>query len=160
MTGEKERCIAAGMNDFMVKPLVKAVLADMFHKWIDPSNRKDLEKVEVEKTTEVEHLNRTWFRQYASDDNDFKGKFIELARTGIKDSASELKSAIQNRDLKAINESGHKLKGTSLAVGLTQLSKFAVAFELLESFEEEYVHDLLESLLYEVKVVDELLNHE
>ena len=160
MTGEKEKCIAAGMNDFMVKPLLKQSLVDMFQKWIDTSVPNSSEALDVETNTEVEHLNRTWFNQYASDDTEFKGKFIGLARSGIEESAQVLRIAIEKRDLNAIKEIGHKLKGTSLAVGLTQLSKYAIAFELLEEFEDQYVHDLFDSLLHEIKIVDELLNIE
>src|SRR5690606_12247534 len=34
MSGEKERCLEAGMDDFMSKPVVKQTIANMFTKWI------------------------------------------------------------------------------------------------------------------------------
>ncbi len=64
------------------------------------------------------------------------------------------------KDLKALNTAGHKLKGTSLAVGLPQLSKLAVAFELLDELDEKYLDSLFESLLFEVTIVKELLMSE
>jgi CheY-like chemotaxis protein len=33
--GERERCLSAGMNDYIPKPLVKADLAKIFQKWLD-----------------------------------------------------------------------------------------------------------------------------
>ena len=158
MTGEREKCLTVGMNDFMVKPLVKKDLADMFQKWIVKNNSTT---EETEKDDEkVEHLNESWFQQYASDDKEFKEKVIDLARTGIIESTKALQDGVAKRNLASIKTTGHKLKGTSLAVGLTQLSKLAVAFERLEEFDEEYISTLLDSLLEEVGIVNTLLNYE
>ena len=159
MSGEKEKCLKAGMNDFMAKPIVKQDLAKMFKKWLDT---KEIHEYDMQPSEEnkIEHLNKTWFHHYATDDFEFKGKFIELAKSGIEESAKALQKGILERDLKALNATGHKLKGTCLAVGLTQLSKLAVAFELLQEFEEEYVNNLFESVLYEIRIVNKLLMNE
>ena len=157
MSGEKEKCLAVGMNDFMVKPLLKDDLFAMFQKWLNPTNTESYKL--YRETTEVEHLNESWFTQYSSDDSEFKGQFIQLAKSGIMESAKALQDAILDKDLSTLKTAGHKLKGTALAVGLTEMSKYAVAFELLEEFDEHYVNDLMESLLLEIEIVNELLNH-
>lgn len=156
MTGEKEKCLEAGMSDFMVKPLVKENLREMFKKWL-PSCEDSAHK-RYENCSDVEHLNEAWFNQYDTNDYEFKGKFVKLAKEGIEESVQAIQEAIDIRDLESLNATGHKLKGTSLAVGLTQLSKLAVAFELLDEFEEEYIDDLMQSLLTEVEIVNALLN--
>lgn len=158
MSGEKEKCLAAGMNDFMVKPLVKKDLAKMFQKWL--KTEVTYENEEFYKPENVEHLNKTWFNQYASDDKEFKSRFVQLAKDGIDESVSALQKAVDERDLESLNANGHKLKGTSLAVGLTQLSKLAVACELLDEFDKEYIDDLMQSLILEVDIVNDLLNKE
>ena len=158
MSGEREKCLESGMSDFMVKPLVKQDLVKMFHKWLPRPAQTAPQEYEI--TNDVEHLNESWFKQYASDDNDFQKKLIDLAKTGIEECVIALKSNILKGDLKAIKATGHKLKGTSLAIGLTQLSKYAIAFEMLKEIEEEYVHSLFDSLLEEVKIVNNLFNYE
>lgn len=146
------------MNDFMAKPIVKKDLAIMFKKWIKPYESQESE--DTFKEENIEHLNKAWFHQYATDDIEFKGQFIQLARTGIEESAKALQKGILEKDLNALNATGHKLKGTSLAVGLTQLSKLAVAFELLDEIDEEYVNSLFESVLFEIRIVNKLLINE
>ena len=158
MSGEKEKCLAAGMDDFMVKPLLKDDLYTMFQKWLNPAN-EETSKV-YEDNIEVEHINELWFNQYSSVDSEFKLRFVKLAKKEIKKSAKALQNGIVNRDLKAIKAAGHKLKGTSLTVGLTEMSKYAVAFELLEEFDEDYLNDLMESLQLEINIVNELLSNE
>ena len=65
--------------------------------------------------------------------------------------------ATLQKDLLALNAIGHKLKGTCLTVGLTQLSLLADAFEKLETFEEKHVSNLLELLLFEIRIVNKFL---
>ena len=78
----------------------------------------------------------------------------------IEKSAEELQKGVLESDLAALKAAGHKLKGTSLAVGLTELSKQAVAFELLDEFEDEYVNNLFESVLFEIRIVKKMLKNE
>ena len=158
MAGEKERCLESGMNDFMAKPLVKENLSKMFQKWLPSCDSPT--RTKYENCSEVEHINESWFKQYATDDFEFKGKFVKLAKIGIQESVKALEDAIIENDLDAIKATGHKLKGTSLAVGLTQLSKLAVSFELLDDFDKEYIDDLMKAMLIEVEIVNDILTTE
>ncbi len=156
--GEKERCLEAGMNDYMAKPIVKKDLAILLKKWLKPNERSKNEEAYALK--KIEHLNNEWFEQIATNDVEFKTQFVELAKIGIEESTRALQKGILENDLKALQATGHKLKGTSLAVGLTELSKLAIAFELLTDFDEEYVNNLFESVLFEVRIVKKLLTNE
>ena len=158
MSGEKEKCLKAGMDDFMAKPIVKKDLAKLFEKWLKTNN--GLEREKNNGRDDIEHLNKTWFHQYATDDTEFRAQFIKLALSEIEKSAKELQKGVLESDLAALKAAGHKLKGTSLAVGLTELSKQAVAFELLDEFEDEYVNNLFESVLFEIRIVKKMLKNE
>ena len=157
MAGERERCIEAGMDDFMAKPIVKQTLAEMLTKWIpiEPTFKN-----EPEPCVQVEHLNRSWLNEYALLEGDFKHDFIDLVKLGLKESAIALQDEVEREDLVSLKESGHKLKGTCLTAGLTELSKLAIAFELLLEFDEIYIKELLACTLDEIKLVTELLNNE
>ena len=158
MAGEKQKCLDAGMDDFMSKPIIKQTLHEMLVKWLD---LKDVEVVEKEETEKrVEHINYSWLNEYATNEDGFRESFFDIVKIGLLESAEDLKRGVANQDLKALQQSGHKLKGTSLTAGLTELCKLAVAFELLEELDQEYVNGLLREVLREINVVLELLDKE
>jgi CheY-like chemotaxis protein len=157
MIGEKEKCISAGMDDFMTKPIVKNDLADMFSKWLGINKNRE---PKVKESNKVQHLDKEWLNGYVPEDGEFRTDFFKLIKEGLDQSITSLKEDVDRRDLNAIKASGHKLKGTSLTAGFTELSKLAMAFELLESFDEEYVNDLLMSTIAEINVVLGLLENE
>ncbi len=47
MQGDREKCIQAGMNDFIAKPVQKRELAEMFARWLDLSISDNLQPESV-----------------------------------------------------------------------------------------------------------------
>lgn len=157
MSGEKERCLEAGMDDFVAKPVIKQTLENICSKWMGTHFKKPAppssEKV-------GQHIDREWFDEQTLGDPVFKATFIALLIRELNDSARVMKAHVETRNLEALQKAGHKLKGTSLSAGLVQLSKMAIAFERMDTFDELYVQELLEDMIVEINVVIELLDAE
>ena len=54
--GEREKCIAAGMDDFIVKPIVENIVADVFNKWISIIQKNTISESGDTKTEEFSHI--------------------------------------------------------------------------------------------------------
>lgn len=150
---ERERCLAVGMDDFMTKPIVKQSLTDMLCKWIEI----EPDQLALAETTP---LNRGRLREYNAMERGFNDDFAALIEVALTESARNLQAGVDQKNLIGLRESGHKLKGTSLAAGFTELCKLAVAFELLGDYDETYVQELLDSTLAEIERVLSLLDYD
>jgi DNA-binding response OmpR family regulator len=41
MAGDREKCLAVGMDDYLAKPLKKDVLEDKLRKWLTPAEASE-----------------------------------------------------------------------------------------------------------------------
>jgi len=162
MNDERKRCLEAGMDDFMTKPIVKQNIADMFAKWVGAETAQESSSISENPVNyqTSNHIDRAWFDEYTSLDPTFKAEFIKLLILELCESRENLKQQVEFHDLEALKKTGHKLKGTSLTAGLTELSKLSIAFELLLEFEATYIEELLEKTLDEIKIILNLLELE
>lgn len=162
MNQEREKCLEVGMDDFMTKPIVKQNIADMFIKWIgtDSTQQSSSTYESPANYQSTNHIDRAWFDEYTSLDPTFKVEFIKLLKLELCESGKRLTQQVESINLEALRGTGHKLKGTSLTAGLTELSKFAIAFEMLTDFEITYIKELLEKTLDEIKIILNLLDLE
>lgn len=133
LSDEKQKCLAAGMNDFISKPLKKRDLARMLDLWTKASD----EQPPAEERTEV---------VVAPADTEFDMSIIEdwLKRPSpertlrmidltLKDSArlaEEIETAVNANDSAALAESAHALKSVSAQVGALGLSGICKDMEM------------------------------
>jgi CheY-like chemotaxis protein len=152
--GEREKCLAAGMDDFVVKPFVEETIALAFEKWLTPAARGLTIEPFIEDNDEADHFDPNKLRAFADDDELIINEILGLTKKELAQTALALNTHLLNKDIKALNLTGH---GTAVSSGLMALSKIARQIEYLPGFDEE-VKSLLVKANAEIDLVTRLID--
>ena len=137
MQGDKDKCIAAGMDDYISKPVSEKSLEDMLKKWLkDKVEVVEFEYTETattQKEVESEEQDETEFRQLdLSVFNVLKQMFadnfpqaVQSHTTTSKDNLQRIEQALKDNDAEALEHAAHSLKGAAAQFGAMQLSELA-----------------------------------
>jgi PAS domain S-box-containing protein len=128
LEGDKERCIEAGMNDYLPKPVKMRVLEDLLTKWVkEPMQTNSEATVSVQPpSAEVPVLDHelleTWRSLSNSSSEDFLAEIIEIFLTNTPIIIAEIREAFQKQDLQKMRGLAHKMKGSSANLGACRLA--------------------------------------
>ncbi len=157
--GEREKCLATGMNDFLAKPFVEEDLVEIFTKWLG-NEETDFASHLTFKHQAKQHFSIKKVKEYMGDDLETITLVLSLTLTELRKvdiAFKELVNAPQHGNITAL---GHKLFGTAAGVGLEVLADIAREIEDLENFDQEALVALQVTLNKEIELVTELIKTE
>ncbi len=129
MEGDRERALAAGMDDYLTKPLTVDRLAVALKRWARPSDR-EASKMDRADATVDSSVRRS-------------RRVLELSLRHLAPSVELILRAGERRDAEAIRAAAHRLKGTCVSIGAHPLAALCERIER-EEWEETYVPALRE----------------
>lgn len=155
MAGDRQRCLAAGMDDYLSKPFSEDQLTDILHRWLGTS-------VATETPTDgaIDLAAQAALTRPGSPDLLHSAVDIFLEQAPAKLNA--IQSFLQTQDFEALARAAHALAGTAGFVGADRFSKLGHRLEdrawqmdadgvrlILSDMEEEYqrVAEQLEKIL-------------
>jgi CheY-like chemotaxis protein/HPt (histidine-containing phosphotransfer) domain-containing protein len=126
MAGEKEKCLKAGMDNYLSKPINEEMLYEMIEKYVAKSQGSNLE---ASKYSIGEGANKTGgkvidlnvIERYSKGNVEFRNELIHEFITTIPSAISSLESAIKESNYRRIKEIAHDMKTTIHIMGLTIL---------------------------------------
>ncbi|WP_375583315.1 response regulator [Cyclobacterium xiamenense] len=166
--GEREKCLASGMVDFVAKPIVEKNIRHIFEQWLpakklparEPAPGGESALAEQVNLTEDElrsHFNLGKVIEYLGNEPAVIKEVLKLTVNELKQSDQILKKHFAEKNLEGLSSEGHKVKGSALTAGLDVLYAIAVTIESLETFEEETIAKLLEDFSKENALVTKLI---
>jgi len=128
MQGDRERCFAAGMDDYLTKPVNREALAAIFARWIPgrflPSRGRSEPAESPPVMATLDHDVVAGLRAIeTAGESGFFGEVVALFAYQGRAMLDELRAAAQTGDATAWHQSLHGFKGTSGSVGALRLSE-------------------------------------
>ncbi len=118
----KERCLTAGIDDFLSKPISRQELQMTLERWMKIPLQKVLNRLraEIKSATDGTPINRKRIKLLY--DTDQIDDILKLFLTVTESSLHDLKSMISDKDVQATWPLAHELKAASYAVSAEETS--------------------------------------
>jgi HPt (histidine-containing phosphotransfer) domain-containing protein len=135
MQGDRERCMEAGMNDYVTKPISPQALVEVLDKWLPKEN--DDRCAEVMKKNETEEdasrssliFDRAGFMCRLMDDEYLARVVVKGFLEDIPKQIAALKGYLETGDVAGAERQAHTIKGASANVGGERLQEAAFKME-------------------------------
>jgi len=140
LLGEADNCLAAGMDDYMSKPIDMRELRDKLVRWMphfnpkedslkDSTPTKPAENVTSKENNDSDTIDSSALMDMFGDDQDmFKeilNDFIDPSQKIIE----EIKAGCEQRSTEAVKQAAHKLKSSARSVGANALADLCYELE-------------------------------
>ncbi|RAI94152.1 PAS domain-containing hybrid sensor histidine kinase/response regulator [Algoriphagus yeomjeoni] len=145
--GEREKCMEAGMDDFVVKPVVEATLREVFKKWLVVHTTADPQAVFEN------HYSKNTLINYTDNNKQVLARILDTVKAELKGSLHDMNMRIEEEDLEGLNEASHKMYGTAVSSGMPILAKMATGFEQVSVFDKNLLLEKLDLMRKEIELV-------
>ena len=130
MKGDRERCLRAGMDGYIVKPMKPEEILTVIRQYASSADDvPEITRCELPKPASV--LNRAELMLRVDGDTTVLAEMIDLFRQEAQATMIQLDEMVRNNDCRAVERTAHKLKGSLSVFGAAAASTAAANLEQL-----------------------------
>jgi CheY-like chemotaxis protein len=163
MKGDRERCLQAGMDDYISKPIKPQAMFDNIEKWGQLSK---LKKTPIPRKISEKHnhtkdapLDLQDALTRFNGDQKFLREMVEDFLRSAPKQLEKLKQGIRSRDNKKIETEAHSLKGAAGNLSAKRISNLALKLELSgRTGDLTDAEETLDNLITEITLLHEYFN--
>jgi two-component system sensor histidine kinase/response regulator len=155
MNGDKERCVEAGMNGYLSKPIRPQELDEVLDSYLaikDAGQTRGESASAVESALDLSQLlNVSQLLDRIDGDRVLLAELVDLFRADFPGNLRVAQHAIHRQEFNALRIAGHTLKGTLANLSATKASALAGDLEAMgKSFDLTKAQATLDRLAYEI----------
>jgi len=135
MKGDRERCIAAGMDDYLSKPLRPNQLDEVLERWLGAEPPAPRAAAAAATTPSDALIDDARMRVFRDDYPEIVDELVTLFVDGTPPLIDELRAGAESGDAEAVRRAAHKLKGSCQNIGAGFMATLASDFERLGAAE-------------------------
>ncbi|MDN5311017.1 MAG: two-component system, sensor histidine kinase and response regulator [Methanolobus sp.] len=152
--GEKERCLEAGMDDYITKPVIAGTIRDVLHKWL-PRYECRNELPEGDSIPNFDRFDKEQLLNNIGGDLQMFNSLISTAMTTFNQNLADMRAAYTANDMQDLKRRAHKLKGSALNMGYNMLAEIASSIEKAAEADDMAVGMLLQEMSNEIALIGE-----
>lgn len=144
LVGEKDRCLEAGMNDYLSKPFKQDDLKEKINEVLQRTNEHTLkeESATIKPNNMEPAINVSYLKELSNGDKSFEKELLDLFLNDTAKDMRLIKESFEQKNINKIREISHKIKPSLQVIGAAFLQQKI---------------DLLKRKIMEDEVYDEIL---
>lgn len=129
MMGYREKCLKAGFNEYISKPIVAKDMLTMIDKLLDIKNAPVSEE-QTNQQTDNSLFDFERLKKVSADDFDFEKDLLSSYVEDVEKKCTQLEDFLTAKDLEGIINLAHTIKGASYSVGAQKVGDEAFGIEI------------------------------
>jgi len=127
-SGERDKCLQAGMDDFLLKPFRKEELSEKIAKWL-PSAPKEVAKSGGALSDTADDVAKGLKQLEEDYGKEMVTKIVEMFIPDATARIAKIDQAIKQEDFRALEEAAHGLKSGAANIGAKEMSQLCQQLE-------------------------------
>jgi CheY-like chemotaxis protein len=160
MVGDRERCLASGMDDYITKPVNPGDISDMIEKWLNLQGEREAEEPVIKDTgPDAPVFNYSALMERLFEDEELVKEVTDTFKEDIAQLIESLESAVAEGDMELAERHAHTIKGAAGNVCAFALQETAYEMEkAAEAKQQDVLNALMPKLLEKLELLHKAMD--